>query len=168
MNEGHQAVRLQRIGTQWSKEHRGNPGAARRAALPQSLLFPPVEGDPGVCLHQVTYFASRDYEPLGETLVYEPSDEDIEKDLSLRLYWEGSLLRVLYLGIPEGWAQPEKKLFELRPGQWGRLVDSWRITTWEYTAYMHRIVNVHNGPAVDGRAFVGKPNRLADKRNWLH
>jgi hypothetical protein len=167
LNSQRQGVRLQWLTTRWTKKSRGNPGATRRAALPRSLLFPLVEGEPERCLHRVNYPESLDFAPSGETLVYEPSDEDIERDLSLRLLWEGPVLQVLYLGIPVGWSQPVKKVFELRPGQWGQMVDSWRVPYEDTWGYVERVVNVRNGPAVDGRAFVGKPHGLADKRNWL-
>ncbi|AEV83590.1 hypothetical protein ACWT_2851 [Actinoplanes sp. SE50] len=149
-------VIVQRVRTTWSKQSRGNPGAALRSAVPEAFPLP-AAGAP--LFHDITVAEDEDFVPREAILPQPPAAA-----FGLRLV--GNALRVQ---LPNGHGAPARAprpVLTLRRGDWLR----WHLnnrhaeqTGWYYS---QTTVSIAFGPTAPD-TFLGAPPHTIDERARL-
>ena len=160
-------VVVQVVITEWTKASRGQPGAARRAAVPEAFDLGPVDGSDTVHVETVRSAEwtgwqdarSRDH---GASLPFaaggvllEAAGTDV---VCTRLASHGSFEHAGY----------DRRVFVLGPGESGRLVRNQRDAHEHGWRYTKTVVNVANLDGYDRGIFVSSdPTFIVDEQQRL-
>jgi len=146
-------ISIQTIYTEWSKKSRGAPGSLKRNSVPEGYELPRATKkikDGQYIYHDIRCyeyksFKSDKYEHIGEI-----GDENIDCKC-VRIIPDNRILRILYYHNTEMAGAPtrkhscyEKKLFEIRNAEWGRVKYNGRfVHTGSGNWYYHKtVVNI--------------------------
>ena len=154
-------LNIQRIMVDWGKKARGGKGAAIRNSVPEAL---PISEEPsyyedygnGISVRHDFY----NYMPKqSEQFIFESGGAfcELEED-RLGIYW---------FGPP---SHHVKKLIELDPNTWVRVIYNYRYTTHESWGYRKIVLNIHFGDPftlTDSFFVDSSPIAIIDKRRLL-
>ncbi len=155
------------IQTTWTKRSRGQPGAERRASVPEALPIQPLDPVSGVAVFSFTAAEHDGFELHGSTVA-----SDLPVGVAgTRILREGGLLKVLRLAHPTGgWPTDgyDKVAFTLREDETGRVIWNRRHSTYSGWSYEKCVVNVANTATPRSDLFTSSPpTHLLDEQAHL-
>jgi hypothetical protein len=155
---------IQCLVTVWTKKSRGGPLASQRNATPEALpLTAGLSTAVGECLvHEVRFDESHGFQPeerwmeesqLAKALSHTHLESSVRfqkvaEGLAVGFKWPGDA------GLPE--RRSLKRVFLLKPGEWGRLVYNGRFVVHDIGDwyYEKKVINISNGLSLEPTLFL--------------
>lgn len=149
-------VVVQEVRTKWTKATRGAPLAGERKGLPQAFLLPTVECE--YLFQAYLLEESKNYIPTIKELKQSTRTVQIKKlnDLILRMLDKHTLSVGLrdnpHSGQPKRY--PINNVFQLKPGQFGRILNNARYASYHGQHYYEAVYNIAFGQTVNPDRFL--------------